>query len=771
MKSLVLALTLCLLIFCNNKSLSQWAQVNGPYGGVINCVANNGPFYYAGTRLGVFRSSDYGLSWIHVGPDANINSLCIIIRHIFAATNIGVFLSTNLGIDWNPVNNGLSDTHISSLASLGTTIYAGNLAGVAKSTDYGTNWTQFYLNTNIANIAVCGNIVYASNKPKGGIFVSTNDGADWTKIMNGLTDDLNIGPFGVIGNCVFTATWHGVYRTVNNGANWALSSNGLGADAANISSFAALGDYIIAGSGNGIVYLSSNFGVNWKQVNIDSMKSRINSFTLNQNNNHMCAATDDGVFISRDSCFHWHPNNTGLYIVSLQTLTYFGNNIVAGISGLDHSGIFVSTDFGYSWTKITSMTNTNIWSFASKGNDLYAGGKGVFLSTDNGIDWTKLGTDSPGVTGLAISSNNYMFAAVGGSNGVWLSTDNGKNWAEVGELSLYGISIRTIAAYGTNIIAGSGGNGVFLSKNNGTTWIQYGMNNNSVNSLAASGNNIFAGTQGNGIYHSTDNGVNWAQSNNGLTGYVINALVFSGSNVFAGTNGDVFLSSDNGANWVPCNLPSDHVNALCVNGTDIYAATYSHGIWRRPLSDLVTPVELSSFKADNHNGLVTLNWSTATETNNRGFEIQRKSSTIDFTTIAFVKGVGTTTKLINYSWSEKQQPGIYSYRLKQLDYNGKFEYSKSVDVTVNPNTFTLNQNYPNPFNPTTTIEYSIPSPGHVSLKLYDLLGNEVASLVNENKPAGNYSVQFNGSKLTSGLYFYKLESGSYVDVKKFVLMK
>jgi hypothetical protein len=186
---------------------------------------------------------------------------------------------------------------------------------------------------------------------------------------------------------------------------------------------------------------------------------------------------------------------------------------------------------------------------------------------------------------------------------------------------------------------------------------------------------------------------------------------------------------------------------------------------------VITPVELLSFRASANNKGIILNWSTATELNNKGFEIQRKTFTCNYSTVAFVKGYGTTTKTNIYSWSEKLQPGNYSYRLKQIDFNGKFEYSKEVEVSVAPQSFSLEQNYPNPFNPTTTISYSLPSASNVKLIVFNTLGQQIKTLVSEYKSAGNYTITFNASALPSGIYFYKLEAGPFTQIKKMILLK
>ena len=187
----------------------------------------------------------------------------------------------------------------------------------------------------------------------------------------------------------------------------------------------------------------------------------------------------------------------------------------------------------------------------------------------------------------------------------------------------------------------------------------------------------------------------------------------------------------------------------------------------------ITPVELTSFNALANNGNVTLNWATATETNNKGFDVERRTEKGEYQKVGYVAGFGTTTEPKNYSYTDsKLQAGNYVYRLKQEDMNGASTYSKEVEVEVTtPATFSLEQNYPNPFNPTTMIQYSIPADQQVSLNIYNLLGQKVLTLVNEVQKAGQHEVNFNASDLASGVYFYKLEAGSLSSIKKMILMK
>ena len=205
---------------------------------------------------------------------------------------------------------------------------------------------------------------------------------------------------------------------------------------------------------------------------------------------------------------------------------------------------------------------------------------------------------------------------------------------------------------------------------------------------------------------------------------------------------------------------------------------WSLGTWNSGNSLL--PVELVSFTAQTEGNNVLLKWVTATETNNYGFNIERKIESTknnnissDWEVIGFINGNGTSTEPSNYTYkNQKLSSGKYLYRLKQIDTNGSFTYSKSIEVELTTSEkFKLKQNYPNPFNPTTTISYSIPTESKVVLKIYNLLGEEVSTLVNNVQSAGVHNIQFNANKLASGTYIYRITAGKFTLTKKMILLK
>jgi len=194
----------------------------------------------------------------------------------------------------------------------------------------------------------------------------------------------------------------------------------------------------------------------------------------------------------------------------------------------------------------------------------------------------------------------------------------------------------------------------------------------------------------------------------------------------------------------------------------------------------ITPVELTSFTAVVSDEGVMLNWITATELNNQGFDVERKSNTKgNWERLGYVPGYGTTTEPQTYSYLDENVPnGSYSYRLRQIDFSGTYEYSDEIIVNVgfNPTEFVLFQNYPNPFNPTTSIQFQVLKAGIVNVKIYDMLGQEIKTLFNNEVEAGMYTIQWdglndNGMKMSSGSYIYRMTAGDFVDSKEMILLK
>ena len=253
-------------------------------------------------------------------------------------------------------------------------------------------------------------------------------------------------------------------------------------------------------------------------------------------------------------------------------------------------------------------------------------------------------------------------------------------------------------------------------------------------------------------------------------------------------------STDQGVTWSPNERMSDyfdphvgwpnqnkmgdyfHMVSDSIGARLAWAATFNNeqDVYYSYITSGIVPVELTSFSASASENVVTLDWTTATELNNRGFNIERSSEKNEWRTIGFIEGKGTTSEPQHYMYSDNlndvKSNKVY-YRLKQIDNDGTYKYSNIVEVGIVPSSFTLSQNYPNPFNPSTKIKYSIPQSSKVVVKVFDMLGKEVTTLVNEERQAGTYELTWNAQDMPSGVYTYSIKAGSYTAVKKMVLLK
>lgn len=212
-------------------------------------------------------------------------------------------------------------------------------------------------------------------------------------------------------------------------------------------------------------------------------------------------------------------------------------------------------------------------------------------------------------------------------------------------------------------------------------------------------------------------------------------------------------------------------------GADVCADVITiHGVYSGggSICSGALPVTLSLFNALSVKNNVTLNWKTEMELNNSGFYVQRKSEMGEWQELAFIEGSGTVNHPVEYTYEDKKLlPGKYYYRLKQTDYNGNFEYfDLELPVIISkPSAFDISQNYPNPSNPNSRIDFQLPEKVKVNISVYDLLGRLIAVLIDEERDAGAYSVEFNGTNISSGTYFYKITAGDFNQIKKLVLIK
>jgi hypothetical protein len=266
----------------------------------------------------------------------------------------------------------------------------------------------------------------------------------------------------------------------------------------------------------------------------------------------------------------------------------------------------------------------------------------------------------------------------------------------------------------------------------------------------------------------------WTVTQNGISGFSCNADFVYADEDIVGIESNITLGKWDGLNWINYGAGNTAINKFSAVGVTSFSDFTGGQLGSLPVQ-LVSFV--GSFVGTNS---VKLEWQTVSEINNYGFNIQKLDPTSHlFETIGFEAGKGATLETQSYSFIDEKVSESLEYRLEQLDNNGLKNYFGPIIINPNgvinigvPVVFRLNQNYPNPFNPTTSIAFSLSNPGFTTLKVYNLIGVEISTLFSQYAESGKkYSVKFDATKIVSGIYFYKLQNGKDVDVKKMLLVK
>ena len=500
----------------------------------------------------------------------------------------------------------------------------------------------------------------------------------------------------------------------------------------------------ITGSTFDQIFISTDNGKNWNSANVSKQQPNIQypAFVPPMEENEILESKEDNMVPNSTATFRsieMVTPTTG-YVVGSNSAVYKTTN-----GGLNWDSIATSITPGMTLYKVDFVSPTVGWIF---NNTTDAAGT-IWKTTDGAATWT-----AQTLTGQTGSNTRIYGAHMLDENYGWCvsykprpykTTDGGATWVEQTLSDAYGGFLYDIQMIDTLVGYCCGGSGR--------------------------------------VYKTTDGGAMWNVQTTPIgTSNTNYAVSFFDENigVVVGSLGVVLVTSDGGTNWGIENNTGAATNYAAyidypVNDFDtasVYTGGGSSFIFKKAV--FAVPVELTSFAAVISGSDVTLNWSTATETNNFGFEVERAANGVEWQNIGFVNGRGTVTEKSGYSFTDKNlKNGTYSYRLKQVDFDGTYKYyilSENVEISV-PLEFELSQNYPNPFNPVTTIRFSLPYTTDVSLKVYDVLGTEIAVLLNSKRDAGRYEVQFDGSKYSSGVYFYELKTKEFTSVKKLILMK
>ena len=721
MKSLLRVFMLQLMVLSYTSLQAQWVYTGGPGGGIVGCFA-----------------------FTHEGSGET---------RIFAGTDRGVYISTDYGSNWTSANSGMpAYAEMTALLAVpgdagGACLFAAVFEeGVLRSTDGGLSWTpasaglpSTLFNSSLTSVQdQTGKTILfvAFGYGGGGIYRSTDLGTNWSRVTEGLPQYIEVTSLGLCSNsagdtAIVAGTWGGIYRSMDEGLTWDASPSG---PAASFAGFVSVDTNVFVGTDYG-VYLSTDCGWSWEK------KSEGLPVSTNPEG-HTFVRTLAGV-----------PNDAG------------GTSLFAGIGG----SVFVSIDTGRSWSALDSdLPHDNLVFSMGVCDSLFFVGilqRGVFLSTDCGDTWVKRDNGIPNsyLTSLAaaqVGQDSILLFVGTRDAGILSSSDDGASWIPVnnGQLDtlVTCLAVSPNKVGGVDLYSGTGTRGVFHSSDNGESWSV--MNSNwldgtiyiSAIAIADGGtesSQIFAATS-DGMYLSTDGGSRWTAVNNGLPvyyydyngaryHYLFTSLATARSAeatdfVFVGSEYGVYRTTNNGSSWERANdgLTDANVKALAVfslEGQQCYVLA-------------ATPSGI--FSSTDYGAT----WSLA-------------DSSILGTPISSVVSCGTNVYVLTAG------SGIWKRPASQL-------VSTDVDrKTIIPQAFSLYQNYPNPFNPTTTISYELSANCFVSLKVYDVLGREVKTLVNEVKRVGRYEVKFDASGLASGVYFYRLTAGNFIATNKMILIR
>lgn len=727
------------------SNAGSWVQTNGPTGGIINAFAvstnaSGANVMFAGTfDGGVFTASTSDGRWVesNSGLPQGVTVFSLLVtpngtnsNKVFAGTDVGMYISTNNGTSWVKSNTGMTDTSIITSiityqdASGGTIIFAGSVDGLYKSTNDGQNWSA--IQNSVLEYSGVTYLTYHKDAPGK--------------------------------NHLFAATWgYGIAKSTDDGVTWKVVDNGMTQSDFNfVYSFPlnAGGNKIIAGADEGL-FQSTDNGDSWTEIKTISPEGlTVYSITLSADHK-LYVGTNVGVYVSPDEGGNWNvvnDNNRGWSIYSLASFTEGTANYV--LAGMNGNGVVVTTNSGANWAFLNSgLKNMNVTA----------------------------------MTAINTPAGPYVLAGLL-ENRVVLTTNNGSEWNDVFKWGIKGplyssFAIDQVGTGPANIYAGSLLNGIFFSSDFGATWTSksIGISGQLILSMAISGSGtankfIYAGTAY-GVYASSDNGDNWYSSSVGMPDSLqIAALAVApngsgGSNIFAGTFGrGIYISKTNGALWTKISsgaVDTAQVLSLAVNsaGTTIFVSTYNQEIYKSTNTGSTwSKVNTSSMAIINSllwvgNTLFAGSNTGVYLTTDLGVTWEAANSGMPDRQVLFLTKAGNTLFAGTTGSSIWQRP---------LSEMNAVDNQNGSGIPVS---YQLKQNYPNPFNPNTIINYSLPKQSKVSIKIYDGIGKEVATLIDNEKPAGNYSVEFKSNSLSSGVYYYRLKTDEAVITKKMVLMK
>lgn len=679
---------------------------------------------------------------------------------------------------------------------------------MSSTTDGGQTWV---MNSNLPSTTYYAVHAFSTNKiivagsANGGfnVRITTDGGATWTGAAAGtgtlyaleFTDSLTAYAAGASGKS---------FKSTDGGYTWAELPSAA-ASASSIFGMHISGSNIFLVGDRTFVVRSTDGGatfsaVQFRPANIPDIIMR----GVSSSGNTVYISGDNGAFYkSTDNGSTWTTPTQIAKAGFIQALWADGNGrIIAGgtaegaTNPIGIAQFMYSSDYGNTWNGVSLSSSSNDIRSLSMINSTtgYACGSGgkIYKTTNGGASWDSIYTTSIQALSRIYFYNENLGITVGNGGSMYKTTDGGVTWASINGTGLTGgINAAAILNPSTYIAGSFINGGVYKTTDGGTSWFllpTIGTTPASISDIKFTDENNgyiigATGVTAVGFLHkTTDGGLTWENTNFPFATTRLYSMALRGLNdfVIVGSEGNIFYTSNGGTSWASYNFGM----RVQLNG-QILGAAFPHpdtcivagagGYVVKFVMPSQIPVELTSFTASVSGSDVTLNWVTASETNNRGFEIERApAGSSDWLPAGYTEGRGSSAEMNSYSFTDYNlSSGSYSYRIKQLDYDGTVTvYNLAENVTIGiPAEFALMQNYPNPFNPETTIRFAIPQKEHVSISVYDILGKQVASVLNETKEAGSYTVGFSGSSLPSGVYIYTITAGSLSQSRKMTLMK
>lgn len=673
------------------------------------------------------------------GPEGvSISCLVNIGNTIYAGTQVdGLYASTDDGMNWSPLNAGIETVGVSSVVGQSEYLFVGTQGrGVYRSADGGQTWTAPSTGGNLFVVAmvVKDSFIFAGTGSDG-VYRSSDDGETWTQKLSGF---VGVMAMCVSGNTIYASTYGYTYASSDNGENWFLIDDLEGAAPFSLYCKDSL---FIAGCVNEI-YKSTDYGNSFQTINLNIPYSIVNVYDIAAIGPALFAATSyDGVYKSMDGGLTWTPANNGMGPKDARALTVSESSTL--IAGTHYVGVYRSTDMASQWNKSLAgfAAGSSIESMLAAESYIFAGTRdGIYRTADNAKTWIKVGGTNDTINycsvrglcqlnGVIYAGTRLQFHAT-----VYKSFDDGETWTRSGNGFPNDLTfVNGLATVGSNIVVATD-DGIYYSSDEGGNWHPTNITNKYIPAIASGGGYGYAIVPGYGIYRSVDNGVSWILSLGSTLDYV--EVAAGEYTAFAGTffTGARY-STNNGSSWsVSGGFPSDaSIFALAPVGDGIVLAG----------TDLSPTWIYASFD----NGV---------------------------TYSPYSGGLGEQAATESFAASD-------SFMFAGTDYNGVWRRLRSGLVGINERpsisrTFQLDQNFPNPFNPTTTIHYTLPEATKVSLKIYDVLGREIRTLVNQTQLAGTRSVVWDGKNnhgkvIGSGIYFYRLQSKSKVLTRKMIFLK